>query len=263
VAHLAWAAALTAALPLAGTAQTSTIAPRAATKLPAPLVYLRDVDATIAQDIKYATTDNFTGARVDGYEAGECILTRQAAEALKDVQADLRREKLSLKVFDCYRPKRAVRAFLRWTRRPMDEGALTKRFHPRIARDSLVSLGYIAAVSGHSRADTVDLTLVSIASPPVVGTSTYTGCAAAPDRPEPDTSIDMGTGFDCLDAKSYTGSRAVTPEQRNWRNILRRAMQARGFRNYPREWWHFSYRATTGAAYDFPIAHRAGQALDR
>ena len=82
VAYLACVAAFTAALPLAATPQTSAIARRAAVKLPVPLVYLRDVDATIAQDIKYATTDNFTGARVDGYEAGECILTRQVAEAL-------------------------------------------------------------------------------------------------------------------------------------------------------------------------------------
>jgi D-alanyl-D-alanine dipeptidase len=263
VAYLAWAAAFTAALSLATAGQSSAIARRAAAKLPVPLVYLRDVDATIAQDIKYATTDNFTGATVDGYEAGECILTRLAAEALRGVQADLRRENLSLKVFDCYRPKRAVRAFLRWVERPRDDGPLTQRFHPRIARDRLVALGYIAALSGHSRADTVDLTLVSIASTPRVDTFSYTGCIAPPDRREPDASIDMGTGFDCFDSKSQTVSGAVTPEQRNWRSILLRAMEGRNFRNYRREWWHFSYRATTGAAYDFPIAKRAGQPLDR
>jgi D-alanyl-D-alanine dipeptidase len=124
-------------------------------------------------------------------------------------------------------------------------------------------LGYIAAVSRHSRADTVDLTLVSIASPPLVDTFSHTGCTAPPDRRGPDSSIDMGTGFDCFDSKSQTVSRAVTPEQRNWRSILVRAMEARNFRNYRREWWHFSYRATTGAAYDFPSASRAAQPLDR
>jgi D-alanyl-D-alanine dipeptidase len=257
-AHLAWAVASIAALPLAAAGHASANPHRAAPKLPAHLVYLRDVDATIAQDIKYATTDNFTGARVDGYDAGECILTRQAAEALKKVQADLKGRSLSLKVYDCYRPQRAVRAFMRWARHLGEDRAPSKRFHPRIARDRLVSMGYIAAVSRHSRADTVDVTLIPIASPPAakLNVSSYSGCTSAADGREPGTSIDMGTGFDCFDIRSHTASGAVTGEQRKARNILLSAMVARGFRNYHREWWHFGYAATIARAYDFPIAQR-------
>jgi zinc D-Ala-D-Ala dipeptidase len=228
----------------------------AQSRLPSPLVYLRDVDASILQDIKYATRDNFTGVPVDGYEAGECILLQRVADALREVQADLKNRNLSLKVYDCYRPQRAVRAFMKWAKQLKGGEAATKRFHPNIPRQSLVSLGYISAASGHSRADTVDLTLVAIPAKNVAAfdaSQTYGACTAPADKREPDNSIDMGTGFDCFDAKSQTSSTAITREQRSWRQTLVRAMQYRGFRNYSREWWHFTYGTTTGPAYDIPI----------
>jgi len=94
-----------------------------ASEMPEDFVYLRDVDPTIQQDIRYAGTDNFTGAKVLGYEAPECVLVRQAAEALKDVQAGLRGKGLTLKVYDCYRPARAVAAFVDWAKEPDDPKA--------------------------------------------------------------------------------------------------------------------------------------------
>src|SRR4029079_2407594 len=133
---------------------------RVARALPEPLVYLRDIDPSIVQDMRYAGRDNFTGAPVPGYAAAECILTRRTAQALAIVQSNLAGRGLSLKVYDCYRPARAVTAFMRWAR-SATEDLTTKRFHPRLRRDQL-PFHYIASRSAHSRGHTVDLTLVAI-----------------------------------------------------------------------------------------------------
>ena len=133
-------------------------------RLPEPLVYLRDIDASIIQDIRYAGPDNFTGRRVPGYLAAECVLLREVAEALSRVQQALKPRKLSLKVYDCYRPVRAVRAFVAWVKREDPDPSL-KRYHPQLDRSRLISLGYIAAVSRHSHGDAVDLTLVPLPAP--------------------------------------------------------------------------------------------------
>ena len=226
--------------------------------LPAPLVYLRDVDPSIAQDMRYATLNNFTGAVVPGYGAAECILTRDAAKALQQAQADLKGAGLSLKVYDCYRPKAAIQAFVDWAAKPKGDGDIP-RFHPRLPRDKLFELGYIAAVSGHSRADTVDLTITPDPAPPTEAadpTKTYGECIEPASAREPDNSVDMGTGFDCFDPKANTASRESTAEQRKWRKTLVDAMTRRGFRNFDREWWHFTFGAGQGPAYSFPIAPR-------
>ncbi|MGC2114153.1 MAG: M15 family metallopeptidase, partial [Pseudolabrys sp.] len=109
--------------------------------LPPGFVYLRDVDNTIAQDIRYATADNFTGRPLPGYNAAECVLRREAAEALKRVQADLAKENLGLKVYDCYRPTRAVRAMAAWSHDGEDSPA-TRRFYPSLHKRNLFALGY-------------------------------------------------------------------------------------------------------------------------
>src|SRR5262245_21052362 len=114
--------------------------------LPAGFVYLRDVDPTIAQDIRYAGADNFVGRPLPGYEAAECILRRDVAAALKRVQADLAASGLSLKVYDCYRPARAVRAMATWVNDGRSEAA-TKRYFPKLAKSSLLRAGYIASRS--------------------------------------------------------------------------------------------------------------------
>jgi D-alanyl-D-alanine dipeptidase len=230
--------------------------------LPAPLVYLRDVEPGVIQDMRYATPDNFTGAIVPGYGAPECILTREAAKALQQVQADVKGSGLSLKVYDCYRPREAIQAFVDWAARPEGSKDL-RRFHPRIARDKLFELGYIAAVSGHSRADTVDLTLVPDPAPPTEAfdpAAAYGDCTEPLGKREPDNSVDMGTGFDCFDPKSNTASPELTAQQRKWRRMLLRAMTRRGFRNYDREWWHFTYGAGLGPSYSFSITPRQDRA---
>ncbi|WP_309775394.1 M15 family metallopeptidase [Nitrobacter vulgaris] len=208
-------------------------------RLPSKFVYLSDIDASILQDIRYAGRANFTGARVPGYVAGECILLRQVAEALKLVQADLRQRSLSLKVYDCYRPVRAVRSFMHWVGNPEPGEA---QFWPRTQRSDLVKLGYIASSSVHSTGAAVDLTLVKlpVASSKADPNATYAPCNASTSR-EPDNSLDMGTTFDCFDPMSHTASSEITSEQRENRRLLVGSMAAHGFKNYDREWWHFTY----------------------
>jgi len=231
--------------------------------LPAGFFYLRDVAPSIAQEIRYATADNFTGRPLPGYQAGECVLRRDVALALARVAADLARRGLGLKVYDCYRPRRAVRAFWRWSQRR--DGLGSKRFYPHVRKAELFARGYIASHSRHSAGTAVDLTLIKLPAPkiaPFDPRQRHGPCTAPVPQRAPDNSLDMGTGFDCLDVKSYTRSRAVTAEQHRRRMTLKAAMSARGFRNYFREWWHYEYGRPLGL-YDFPIVPRLPGAARR
>jgi zinc D-Ala-D-Ala dipeptidase len=233
--------------------------PAAAQNLPPGFVYLRDVDPTIAQDIRYAGADNFTGRPLPGYDAGECILRRDAATALKQVQADLAPSGLALKVYDCYRPVRAGRAMAQWARDGRD-GSKQKRFFPRMEKNTLLA-GYIASVSRHSTGTAVDLTLIEPGREPVAAfdpSARYGPCTGPAAQRAPDDSLDMGTGFDCLDVNSRPRSTAVSTEQQRRRALLMAAMAKRGFQHYHREWWHFTFTtAAPGPHLDFPIRARA------
>jgi D-alanyl-D-alanine dipeptidase len=227
-------------------------------QLPAGFVYLRDIDPGIAQDMRYAGADNFTGQPLPGYRAGECVLRRDVAQALKRVQAELARKNLSLKTYDCYRPARAVRAFMRWANDGARAGA-GKRFFPRLRKRNLFALGYIAARSAHSTGTAIDLTLIeqpAAAVPPFDPHAAYGPCMAPIAQRAPDNGVDMGTGFDCFDKRSHTASAAISARQKHWRKVLVAAMQAHGFRNYAREWWHFGFGPRPRRVYDFPIAAR-------
>jgi D-alanyl-D-alanine dipeptidase len=233
----------------------------AAERVPASFVYLRDVDPSIAQDMRYAGSDNFTGRPLPGYGAPECVLRRDVAQALSQVQSDLARDNLGLKVYDCYRPTRAVRAMTRWAQDGARETP-TKRFFSTLEKRTLFALGYIAAHSAHSAGSAVDLTLVRVPSPPAPPfdpAANYGPCSAPAAMRAPDSSIDMGTGFDCFDARSHTANGAISSEQKRWRGVLVAAMRAHGFHNYFREWWHFSFGARPTQAYDFPIPPRAAR----
>jgi zinc D-Ala-D-Ala dipeptidase len=227
--------------------------------LPQGFVYLRDVDPTIAQDMRYASADSFVGRPLPGYDAPECVLRRDVAAALKQVQADLAPQGLSLKVYDCYRPTRAVRAMAQWAG-DRHAGGATKRYFPNLQKENLFALGYISARSEHSAGTTIDLTLIENGAKPAPAfnpAATYGACTGPAEQRSPDNSIDMGTGYDCFDVASHTSSGAINAEQRRWRNTLVNAMSKRGFRNYHREWWHFTYRhAGPSAQYDFPIRPR-------
>ncbi len=241
-------------------ALSSVLAQACASEFPEDFVYLRDVDPTILQDMRYARDDNFTGAPVPGYEAPECVLARPAAEALKAVQADLRARGLTLKVYDCYRPARAVAAFVAWARQP-DVPRFKTAYYPNLAKDALFP-DYIATISGHSRGATVDLTLVPIAaevqSPTPHASAAPQACTAPQQGRAPDGSLAMGTLFDCFDVKAHTAAPGLSKEEQDNRAALVEAMQARGFKNYPLEWWHFTLEPEPypDTIFDFPIAKR-------
>lgn len=232
----------------------------AASPLPPDFVYLRNVDPTIRQDMRYATSYNFTGRRVPGYRAAECVLTRKAALALKKVQAELRPQGLSLKVYDCYRPVRAVQAFMRWAEDPA-RNEMKRVFYPRVDKRQVIPLGYVARRSSHSRGSTMDLTIVRQDAPrqPVYAAGAVTGsCIAVPGKRPPDNTLDFGTGYDCFDVLSHTANPAIIGAARRHRALLVAVMKRQGFINYDKEWWHFTLgdEPYPKRAFDFPIVPR-------
>jgi D-alanyl-D-alanine dipeptidase len=186
----------------------------------------------VVVDMRYAGSHNFVGRPIEGYEAPHCVLTRAAADALAAVARDLAARGLVLKVFDCYRPLRAVAYFVRWARDLKDQSAKAE-FYPHVDKRTLFREGYIASKSGHSRGSTVDLTL-----------------ARANDG-----ELDMGTPFDFFSPKSWTGDSSVNAEQHANRMLLAATMQRRGFRGYAKEWWHFTLRNEPfpNNYFDFPV----------
>jgi CubicO group peptidase (beta-lactamase class C family)/D-alanyl-D-alanine dipeptidase len=214
----------------------------AATPAAAGLV---DVPAgpAIALDIRYAGRHNFVGAPVEGYQAARCWLRPSAADALQRVAMALREQGLRLRLFDCYRPTRAVANFLRWAAAP-DDTANRAAWHPNLDKRALVP-DYIADVSGHSRGATVDLSIERCAA--ATGAAGASGDACAP--------LDMGTDFDLFDPKANTDSPQANAQQRANRQLLREAMATEGFENYPKEWWHYTWQpaAVPRIRYDVPI----------
>ncbi|MEV0988636.1 M15 family metallopeptidase [Streptomyces sp. NPDC049949] len=256
---LAAGAALTLGC-LAPPAQAAPGARAPGARAPEDFVALRSVDPSIVQDMRYATEVNFTGRRIDGYRDPLCILTGPAAEALHRAQQRLLRQGYALKVYDCYRPQRAVDHFSRWAKDLGDE-RMKAEFYPRVAKDRLFADGYIAQKSGHSRGSTVDLTIVRPGSSTAAGgTARPAGpCHAPQDERRPDDSVDMGTGFDCFDTLAHTDDPRVQGVQRTNRQLLKGTLAAEGFVNLPEEWWHFTYRpeAHPDTYFDFPVAYRS------
>ena len=227
--------------------------------LPGGFAFLRDIDPTILQDVRYAGSNNFVGRPLAGYGAAECVVKRDVGLALKHVQAELAPQKLSLKMLDCYRPARAVHEMVLWAQNGRETPA-EHRYNPAFRKKDLFRLGYIAEHSGHSTGAAVDLTLVDLTagrSPAFDPDKAYADCTAPEAARAPEGSVDMGTGYDCSDLKAHTAASSITPAQRRWRNTLVAAMAKQGFVNYAKEWWHFSLPGTAGPAYDFPITtHR-------
>lgn len=199
------------------------------------MVDIQSLVPDIALEIRYAGSDNFVGRPVVGYDAPKCFLHKPVAEALQRVEADLRAQNMRLKIFDCYRPRRAVLDFMRWAQDPNDLRTKAK-YYPDLDKPALVG-GYISPTSGHSRGATLDLTMIA--------------CDAR-QRCEP---LDMGTGFDFFGPIANTDSPLASPAQIANRHRLREAMGRQGFENYPMEWWHFTFKPepTPEMAFDFPV----------
>lgn len=234
------------------------LAPPAAASLPAGFVYLADIDPSIRQAISYFGTDNFVGRRIAGYEAPECILTRQAAEALARVQAELQPSH-SLKVYDCYRPTRAVADFAAWARDDEEDGRKAQHF-PTVDKRELFRRGFIAQVSGHSRGSAVDLSIIALIDPPAPpDQGVARPCRALTNdiMEAGDWELDFGTSYDCFHAASATASRAIGPTARANRDRLVALMTAAGFRVATLEWWHFQLvDEPFRRAFDFPVRGR-------
>ncbi len=171
--------------------------------------------------MSYATIENFTGEVVDGYKSNKAFLARDPAQALCLVQGDAKKRGLTLKIYDSYRPVKAVAFFRTWALKPETNPEIKLRYYPEFSRQELFDQGYIAKQSSHSRGAAVDLSLVDL----------KTG-----------KELDMGSAFDYFNDLSHTDSPRVSGDQRKNRLVLKELMEARGFKNFEQEWWHYSYK---------------------
>ncbi|NBE56528.1 M15 family metallopeptidase [Streptomyces boluensis] len=255
------ALAVAAATALALTTAPSPAQAKPEPKAPDEFVALRDVDPTILQEIRYTTAHNFVGEPIDGYLKPMCVLTEPAAKALHKAQRKLLAKGYSLKVYDCYRPQRAVDHFVRWAK-DLDDERMKPEFYPQVDKSRLFADGYIAEKSGHSRGSTVDLTVVklpALPTRPYVPGEPLVPCYAPQGERFPDNSVDMGTGFDCFDTLSHTDDPRIGGEQRANRDLLRGALAEQGFVNLPEEWWHFTHKPELfpDTYFDFPVSRRS------
>lgn len=185
--------------------------------LPEGFVYVKDEIPSVVLDIRYYSSDNFMGRIANGYEAPVCIMTKESVAALKIVADEMATHNLRLKIFDGYRPQRAVDDFINWSQNFDD--TLTKwKYYPEIPKKDLFELNYLASKSGHSRGSTLDLTLIDA------------------DGNE----LDMGTGWDYFGPESWPTDTTVSQIAQDNRNLLRSAMLKYGFVPYVEEWWHFT-----------------------
>ena len=197
-------------------------------------VLLSDYVPAVIQEIRYHSTYNFVGDRVDGYEQPCAILTKEAARALKEISNKLNVMGYRIKVFDAYRPATAVRHFTLWGVDDLDL-RMKPFFYPDLEKQELFRKGYIASKSSHSRGSTIDLTLLDM----------KTG-----------KEIDMGSPFDYFSEMSHPDFKGITKEQYENRMQLRNAMIRNGFEPIDCEWWHFTLRDEPypDTYFDFPVS---------
>ena len=199
---------------------TLTVTPQKAVELPEGFTYVKTVIPDLDVELRYYTVNNFVGDTIRGYKSNRLILTNEATQALKLVQDELQIQNICLKVYDGYRPQRAVNHFVEWAR-DLGDTINKQQYYPRVEKHNLFNEGYIASKSGHSRGSTIDLTL----------TDGNTG--------EP---LDMGSPYDFFGEESWVSYEGITEEQRTNRDLLQTVMQKYNFRNYANEWWHFTLR---------------------
>jgi len=198
---------------LAGCEQTVDVS-----NLPEGFCYVIDSISDVVMEIRYSSDANFVGRRIDGYEAPEAILSVAATSALKKVADELRNKGYRLKIYDAYRPQRAVDHFVRWSQDPSDT-IMKHIYYPDIPKSKIFSRGFVATKSSHSRGSAIDLTIVN----------TNTGL-----------DLDMGGSFDFFGDVSHTDYEGISDEQHQNRIFLRSVMMKYGFKSVRGEWWHFS-----------------------
>ncbi len=189
-------------------------------QLPEQFVYVKELIPDIVLDIRYAGSHNFVGKPIRGYKQPRAILSRPAAEALYKIQQELKNIGYCLKIFDAYRPQRAVNHFVEWARIKNDT-LMKEEFYPDIDKNELFQAGYIATKSGHSRGGTVDLTLIDANS---------------------GEELNMGGTYDFFGETSHHHTSEISSEQKQNRELLKRIMNKHGFRPYLHEWWHYTLR---------------------
>ncbi|WP_298904929.1 M15 family metallopeptidase [uncultured Psychroserpens sp.] len=188
--------------------------------LPEGFIHVKDVIPDIEVELRYYSKNNFVGDTIVGYKANTLILTKQSAEALKKVQDELQDQNLCLLVYDGYRPQRAVNHFMRWAK-DLNDTINKQQFYPNVEKRHLFKEEYIASRSGHSRGSTLDLTIIDA------------------NTNEP---LDMGSPYDFFGKESWVDHPDLTKKQKANRQLLQRVMLKHNFRNYPKEWWHFTLR---------------------
>jgi len=204
------------------------------TKDASGFVVLADYVPGIIQEIRYYTTYNFIGDRIDGYEEPCALLTKEAARALRSVSNEMASQGFRLKIFDAYRPATAVKHFVLWGIEDLDL-RMKPFFYPDLDKEDLFNLGYIASQSSHSRGSTVDLTLLDM---------------------DTGKEVDMGSPFDLFSEKSHPDYRGITDEQYDNRMLLQNAMTRNGFEPISCEWWHFTLvnEPYPNTYFDFPVS---------
>jgi len=189
-------------------------------QLPKGFVYVQNEIPNIQIELRYFSDNNFVGQRIDGYKKEVLILSEEATDALKLVQQELNKRGLGLKVYDAYRPQRAVNHFYKWAL-DVSDTLMKQQFYPNELKKNLFKNGYIATKSGHTRGSTLDLTLIDLKS---------------------GQELDMGSPYDFFGPASWVNFTEISVKQKWNRNQLQKVMLANGFRNYPKEWWHFALR---------------------
>ncbi|HEY1977959.1 MAG TPA: M15 family metallopeptidase [Candidatus Baltobacteraceae bacterium] len=248
-----------AALGAAALAGLLAATPRPHGTLPPGFVYLSDVAPSIVQDMRYAGDYNLVGRPIAGYDAPECVLTKQAAQALAGAQREIGDIGLTLRVYDCYAPTRATGDLVAWSKNPSDQ-AMKAAFYPRVPKTKLFALGFLDVKSAHSRGSSVDVTIERLPLrdlPRYAKGDALYSCVGPYRERYHDGSIDMGTTFDCMDELSRTDA-DVGPIAASHRQTLATVMHKHGFTSHKEEWWHYTLRwePFPKTYFDFPIESR-------
>jgi len=201
--------------------------------IPDGFVYAKEVIPNLRTDLRYYSSNNFVGTPINGYLRPKCILTKEAAKALKKVQDEFERLGFGLLIFDAYRPQTAVNHFVRWSKDSTDI-KMKEKFYPNVNKKDLFNEGYISSKSGHSRGSTIDVTIVSLRTGHI---------------------LDLGGSYDFFDKRSWIDYKNITKNQRAIRLMLQRRMMKHGFKPYEKEWWHFTLEKEPypNKYFDFPV----------